>query len=219
MRAHLASAQGNVIVARQVAKRYGAIISIALNPGNIQSELLRHMSPLRQKVMPPAAGPPRTSTRTRPPRSRSARSSRSRRAARASRSSGCPTGLDLSAPGGGGDGGDLLKLFARVRPGAVPDVPPMAHELHWLQFDCAPDPEAENALAVAFALDRMFLDLSEVGPAYVVLESHDGRERPGGGEDAQQEFWDDVCFGLECCETARQNRGERKMRRIIGLDG
>ncbi|KAH9932808.1 NAD(P)-binding protein [Epithele typhae] len=44
---------GNVIVARQVAKRYGAegIVSIALNPGNIQSDLLRHMSPLRQKIM------------------------------------------------------------------------------------------------------------------------------------------------------------------------
>ncbi|KAH9942135.1 uncharacterized protein BXZ73DRAFT_97560 [Epithele typhae] len=140
--------------------------------------------------------PPRTSTRT--------------RRARAGGGGG---------GGGGGGDGDLLELLARVRPGAVPDVPLMAHELHRLQFDCAPDPGAANALAAAFALDRMFPELSEVGPAYVVLESHDGRERPGGGEDAQQEFWDDVCFGLEFCETARRNRGERKMRRIVRLDG
>ncbi|KAI0738885.1 hypothetical protein C8Q80DRAFT_216545 [Daedaleopsis nitida] len=41
---------GNAIVARQVAKRYAdkGIISISVNPGNIESDLQRHMSKLFQ---------------------------------------------------------------------------------------------------------------------------------------------------------------------------
>ena len=40
--------QGNVVFARQLAKRYAdkGIISISLNPGNIMTDLGRHASPL-----------------------------------------------------------------------------------------------------------------------------------------------------------------------------
>ncbi|KAI0686994.1 NAD(P)-binding protein [Earliella scabrosa] len=44
---------GNAIVARQVAKRYAdqGIISISLNPGNIQSELQRHLPKLLRRIL------------------------------------------------------------------------------------------------------------------------------------------------------------------------
>ncbi|TFK83924.1 NAD(P)-binding protein [Polyporus arcularius HHB13444] len=44
---------GNVVVARQVAKRYAdkGIVSISLNPGNIETDLQRHMSPLGRTIM------------------------------------------------------------------------------------------------------------------------------------------------------------------------
>ncbi|RPD56672.1 NAD(P)-binding protein [Lentinus tigrinus ALCF2SS1-7] len=44
---------GNVVVARQVAKRYAdrGIISISLNPGNIETDLQRHMSRLGRYLM------------------------------------------------------------------------------------------------------------------------------------------------------------------------
>ncbi|KAJ2990506.1 hypothetical protein NUW54_g8450 [Trametes sanguinea] len=44
---------GNVVVAHQVAKRYAekGIISISVNPGNIQTELQRYVPPLFRKIM------------------------------------------------------------------------------------------------------------------------------------------------------------------------
>jgi len=44
---------GNVIVAREVAKRYGdkGIISVSLNPGNIRTELQRYVSGTKRKLM------------------------------------------------------------------------------------------------------------------------------------------------------------------------
>ncbi|TFK84293.1 NAD(P)-binding protein [Polyporus arcularius HHB13444] len=44
---------GNVVVARQVAKRYAekGIISISVNPGNIRSELQRHMPKIARMIL------------------------------------------------------------------------------------------------------------------------------------------------------------------------
>ena len=45
--------QGNVIVARQLAKRRGdqGILSISVNPGNIQSGLQRHVPAMQRRIM------------------------------------------------------------------------------------------------------------------------------------------------------------------------
>ena len=45
--------QGNIVVALEWAKRYGdqGIISTALNPGNIRSDLLRHVPSLVQQIL------------------------------------------------------------------------------------------------------------------------------------------------------------------------
>ncbi|PIL34948.1 hypothetical protein GSI_02735 [Ganoderma sinense ZZ0214-1] len=47
------SKHGNVVVARQVAKRYGdqGIISISVNPGNIRTDLQRYMSSISKKIL------------------------------------------------------------------------------------------------------------------------------------------------------------------------
>nr|VWO99675.1 Alpha-crystallin (Acr) (14 kDa antigen) (16 kDa antigen) (HSP 16.3) (Nox16) [Ganoderma boninense] len=47
------SKHGNVVVARQVAKRYGdqGIISVSLNPGNIRTDLQRYMSSFGKKIL------------------------------------------------------------------------------------------------------------------------------------------------------------------------
>ncbi|EJF57870.1 NAD(P)-binding protein [Dichomitus squalens LYAD-421 SS1] len=44
---------GNVVFARQLAKRYAeqGIISVSLNPGNIQSDLQRHLTGLQKKLV------------------------------------------------------------------------------------------------------------------------------------------------------------------------
>ncbi|KAI0754734.1 NAD(P)-binding protein [Daedaleopsis nitida] len=54
---------GNVVVARQVAKRYAdkGIISVSVHPGNIQTELQRHMPSLQRRILnmflyPPSKG-------------------------------------------------------------------------------------------------------------------------------------------------------------------
>ncbi|PIL34972.1 hypothetical protein GSI_02759 [Ganoderma sinense ZZ0214-1] len=47
------SKHGNVVVARQVAKRYGdqGIISVSVNPGNIRTDLQRYMSSIGKKTL------------------------------------------------------------------------------------------------------------------------------------------------------------------------
>ncbi|KAI5115554.1 hypothetical protein M0805_001883 [Coniferiporia weirii] len=47
------SKYGNVVVARELARRYGdqGIISISLNPGNLKTELQRHVSSLQLRIM------------------------------------------------------------------------------------------------------------------------------------------------------------------------
>ena len=44
--------KGNVLFAREMAKRHGdKIVSIALNPGNIKSELQRHMTAMQERMI------------------------------------------------------------------------------------------------------------------------------------------------------------------------
>ena len=44
--------QGNVVVARELARRYGdKIVSTSLHPGNIRTDVLRHMSGWRNTVL------------------------------------------------------------------------------------------------------------------------------------------------------------------------
>jgi retinol dehydrogenase-12 len=49
----LITMQGNIVLALELAKRYGdeGIISTALNPGNIRSDLLRHVPNLVQQTL------------------------------------------------------------------------------------------------------------------------------------------------------------------------
>ncbi|KAI5115553.1 hypothetical protein M0805_001882, partial [Coniferiporia weirii] len=53
MRLYAQSKYGNVVVARELARRYGdqGIISISLNPGNLNTELQRHASGLQVRIV------------------------------------------------------------------------------------------------------------------------------------------------------------------------
>ena len=45
--------QGNILIAKETARRYAdkGIVSIAVNPGNIKTEILRHAPPLARRII------------------------------------------------------------------------------------------------------------------------------------------------------------------------